>query len=312
MNLMHPDTTSNLQIDTIPFFTECLTKFKNGDDKSKMEVAISVQSKILSDESKVGEMSACVVSSGLLEELCCTLSEPCSDQLFVCVTGVVSLVVSGASLPVRTRVSSLLPSLVGLISVCLLFSSHLSLILSCDKSENGVGEAATRAIGHLCSVCLSSNDVEGILNCGIVEGLCSQCLELISSSTGNEKWKNGAMALVGGLDALCTGLSDFISSQKDKKVKENKTGSQQPAGVSENEEESEFSLLSRSSSALSLIETTLGEMLAVIQHSKKTGNEETWTRQVQKEIGGILLIHFPHSFTPRREKAEGVIGRLLI
>ncbi|KAK2946923.1 hypothetical protein BLNAU_18147 [Blattamonas nauphoetae] len=116
------------------------------------------------------------------------------------------------------------------------------------------------------------------------------------------------MSLVGGLDALCTGLSVFISNQKEKKVKENKPVSEQPEGVSEDENESEFSLLSRCSSALSLIESTLGEMLAVNQSSKKTGNEETWTRQVQKEIGGILLIHFPHSFTPRREKTEGVIG----
>ncbi|KAK2952660.1 hypothetical protein BLNAU_12309 [Blattamonas nauphoetae] len=323
---MYADTTSNLQIDTVSetpvsenlvsFFTECLTKFKNGDGKSKMDVALSVHSKILSDEQRVGEMSACVVSSGLLEDLCCTLSEPCSDQLFVCrssfslfpspslsfvlwlcfvwqvcVTSVVSLVVSGASLPVRTRVSSLLPSLVGLIS----------------KSENGVGEAATRAIGHLCSVCLSSNDVEGILNCGIVEGLCSQCLEMISSSTGNGNRQNGAISLVGGLDALCTGLSDFISSQKEK-ARKGGTSNDRQEGILKDEDESEFSLLSRSSSALSLIESTLGELLAELQGQRQSSELDQQRKALRNEVAGVLMEHFPHTIVTRREKPEVVIG----
>ncbi|KAK2949855.1 hypothetical protein BLNAU_15250 [Blattamonas nauphoetae] len=72
--------------DIVLFFTECHTQFKNGDEKAKIDVAICVHSKILTDKMRIGELSACVVSSGLLEEFCCTLSEPCSDQLFVCVT----------------------------------------------------------------------------------------------------------------------------------------------------------------------------------------------------------------------------------
>ncbi|KAK2960635.1 hypothetical protein BLNAU_4290 [Blattamonas nauphoetae] len=206
----------------------------------------------------------------------------------VCVTGLVGVVVSGASLPVRTRVSSLLPSLVGLIS----------------KTENGVGEAVTRAIGHLCSVCLSSNDVEGILNCGIVEGLCSQCMKLISSSNGTENWKIRTEPLLGGLDTLCFGLSEFISSEKEKR----QTTCERKEGILEDRAESEFSVLNRCSSALSLIEATLNEMLTVLQGTKKTGEEQIWTRQIHKQIGGMLLYHFPHSITDRTKKRGGMIG----
>ncbi|KAK2960295.1 hypothetical protein BLNAU_4848 [Blattamonas nauphoetae] len=280
---------------TMRFFTECLTKFKNGDEKTKMEMVHSVQSQVLSDEQRVGDLCSCVVSSGLLEELCRTLSEPCSDHLFVCVTGLVGVVVSGASLPVRGRVSSLLPSLLGLIS----------------KTENGVGEAATRAIGHLCSVCLSSNDVDGILNCGIVEGLCSQCVELISSSNRSESWKTQIVTVIGGLDSLCAGLGEFVRNEKEKKTKEKEEKSTKKSGGQEGifeDAESEFSLLSRSSSALSLIETTLGEILTELQRQKQSTEMDQERKALRNEVAGVLMEHFPHTFVTGKEKADGVIG----
>ncbi|KAK2952664.1 hypothetical protein BLNAU_12313 [Blattamonas nauphoetae] len=96
------------------------------------------------------------------------------------------------------------------------------------------------------------------------------------------------MSLVGGLDALCTGLSDFISSQKDKKVKEDKPVSGPPEGVLEKEGESEFSLLSRSSSALSLIETTLGEMWTELQRHRQSSEFDQQRKALRKEVAGVL------------------------
>ncbi|KAK2952659.1 hypothetical protein BLNAU_12308 [Blattamonas nauphoetae] len=115
------------------------------------------------------------------------------------------------------------------------------------------------------------------------------------------------MSLVGGLDALCTGLSDFISSEKEKKVKANQPVSEQPEGVLE-KDESEFSLLSRSSSAVSLIEATLGEMWTELQRHRQSSEFDQQRKALRKEVAGVLMEHFPHSFTPRREKPEGVIG----
>ncbi|KAK2948356.1 hypothetical protein BLNAU_16702 [Blattamonas nauphoetae] len=306
-------TGTNPSADIVSFFTECLTQFKNGDEKAKIDVAICVHSKILSDKMRIGEMSSYSVSSGLLEELCCTLSEPCPDQLFVCVTSLVSLVVSGASLPVRGRVSSLLPSLLGLIT----------------KMENGIGEAATRAIGfvssslhslslsslfpsglvvHLCSVCLSSNDVDGILNNGIVEGLCSQCMTLISSARRTGSCHAQTVTLLRGLDSFCTGLAEFISSEKEKKEKEKRRKENEQEEALENEDESEFSLLSRSSSALSLIESTLGEMLNELQRQKQPAELDLPGKELRKEVASILVEQFPDAIVTRREKKAGVIG----
>ncbi|KAK2962494.1 hypothetical protein BLNAU_2326 [Blattamonas nauphoetae] len=303
---MSTDPSVNHKVDsltgTIPsannvsFFSECLIQFKNGDEKAKIDIALSVQSKILSDEMRIGELCSCVVSSGLLEELCCTLSEPCSDQLFVCVTGLVGVVVSGASLPVRGRVSSLLPSLLGLIT----------------KMENGIGEAATRAIGHLCSVCLSSNEVDLILSNGVVEGLCSQCMNLITSSRRSGSCHAQTVSLLRGLDTFCTGLAEFISKEKEKQENEKQTNKSRTQnrleGISENEEESEFSLLSRSSTALSLIETTLNEMLTELQRQKQPAELDRPGKELRKEVAGFLIEHFPHTVVPRSSKQEGVIG----
>ncbi|KAK2960294.1 hypothetical protein BLNAU_4847 [Blattamonas nauphoetae] len=221
---MFPDLSGTHEIDssngikppenTMQFFTECLTRFKNSDEKTKMEVVHSVQSQVLSDERRVGELCSSVV----------------------CVTGLVGVVVSGASLPVRGRVSSLLPSLLGLIS-------------------------------------------------------------------GDESWKTRALSMVGGLASLCAGLGEFIQREKEKKTK--KSGGQE--GIFE-DAESEFSLLSRSSSALSLIETTLGEMLTELQRQKQSTEMDQERKALRDEVARVLKEHFTESVTPRTGKPGGVIG----
>ncbi|KAK2949853.1 hypothetical protein BLNAU_15248 [Blattamonas nauphoetae] len=169
--------------------------------------------------------------------------------------------------------------------------------------DHGIGEAATRAIGHLCSVCLSSNDVDMILNSGIVEGLCSQCMNLISSSRRSGSCHAQTESLLRGLDTFCTGLAAFISKEKMRQENEKQT-----EGISENEDKSECSLLRRSSSAFSLIESTLGEMLTELQRQKQPAELDRPGKEFRKEVAGFLIEHFPHSFTPRNEKIEGVIG----
>ncbi|KAK2942348.1 hypothetical protein BLNAU_22735 [Blattamonas nauphoetae] len=161
------------------------------------------------------------------------------------------------------------------------------------KIEIGIGEAAIRAIGHLCSVCLSSNDMDGILNSGVVEGLCSQCMSLISSSRRSGSCHAQTVTLLRGLDSFCTGLAEFISSEKEKKEKEKRRKETEQEEVLENEEESEFSLLSRSSSDLSLIESTLGEMLNELQRQKQPAELDRRGKELRTEVASILVEQFP-------------------
>ncbi|KAK2946114.1 hypothetical protein BLNAU_18956 [Blattamonas nauphoetae] len=317
----------------MPFFTECLSQLKIGDGQTKMEIVLSVHSTILSDEQRVGEMSAPTLRLSLFFltlslEIVLLRSLVVFDVAGMCdECGVIGCEWRIAACPDSSELSSSFPRWSDL-SVSPLFFSSLTSSLFCDdycvmivpdfcdclssngtqKSENGVGEAASHAIGHLCSVCLSSNDVEGILNCGIVEGLCSQCLTLISTWNGSESWTNRTMSLVGGLDRLCTGLSEFISSENKRSESKQRMLNDQQEEALGDEEESRRSLLADSSSALSLIESTLGEMLAELFRQKHSVKLDQHRKALRKEVTDVLMEHFPHTIVPRREKPDGMIG----
>ncbi|KAK2948339.1 hypothetical protein BLNAU_16685 [Blattamonas nauphoetae] len=109
-------------------------------------------------------------------------------------------------------------------------------------------------------------------------------------------------SLLRGLDAFCTGLAEFISKEKMRQDNEKQT-----ERISENQDKSEISLLTRSSSALSLIESTLGEMLTELQRQKQPVELDRPGKELRKEVAGFLIEHFPHIIVPRSSKQEGVI-----
>ncbi|KAK2959551.1 putative Ubiquitin carboxyl-terminal hydrolase 47 [Blattamonas nauphoetae] len=253
---------------SISLFADYLLKYKDGDETTKLNTALLAHSSILSEDGDIHEICAAAMSSGLLDEFCSTLANPCSDKLFVAVSSVVSLVVSGANLPLRGQVSSLLPSLVNLVS----------------KSSSKVVESASRVVGHLCRVSMSGGDVEGVLNSGVVEELCKQSSMIVSCGDGIGS--GHGLEVLKSLDSLCIGLKSFLR----------------------NEDKEKQSWNSRSRAALSEIEWTLREMIVEIGKEEEREGEDERRREISEKIGGMLIRHFPESFGGRREKKEGVIG----
>ncbi|KAK2957228.1 putative Cell cycle serine/threonine-protein kinase CDC5/MSD2 [Blattamonas nauphoetae] len=249
------------------------------DDTTKVKIALSVHSAISSHSGDIANASGTAVSSGLLERFCETLTSSCSEHLFVVLSSVVSLIVCGTDLPSRGHVSSLLPSLVGLST----------------KTTGQISLASTRTIGTLCRLSLSSQDVEGVLNSGTVEAICRQCKEGVNeTASGVERLKV--------LDSLCTGLVSFVNKQQAVQMEKETTSRKV-----KKEEESRFSIISRCKAALDLIQETLCELCGMIR--ERGGKEGTdTTREMEKEIGGMLIRHFPKVIVMNVTKREKVIG----
>ncbi|KAK2958208.1 hypothetical protein BLNAU_6912 [Blattamonas nauphoetae] len=296
-----------------PLIADCLQKYRDGDKSSKQKTALVVYSLFLSENNDIHKLSEEVMSSGLMEEFCSTLASPCSEELFVSVSGIVSIVVSGASLPFRVGVSSLLPSLVNLVSVCLFFllftlsffsfSPCASVCVSVDvqKSSSKVVESASRVVGHLCRVSMSGGDVEGVLNSGVVEGLCKQSSMIVSCGDGIGS--GHGLSVLKSLDSLCMGLKSFLRNEEQSK----KTTETKKNEGKKEESENRFSVVNRSRVALSEIEWTLREMIVEIGKEEERGEDEG-RREISEKIGGMLIRHFPESFGGRREKKDGMIG----
>ncbi|KAK2958207.1 hypothetical protein BLNAU_6911 [Blattamonas nauphoetae] len=75
------------------------------------------------------------------------------------------------------------------------------------KSSSKVVESASRVVGHLCRVSMSGGDVEGVLNSGVVEGLCKQTTMVVSSPDGIGS--GNGLEVLRSLDSLCMGLNSF-------------------------------------------------------------------------------------------------------
>ncbi|KAK2959540.1 hypothetical protein BLNAU_5589 [Blattamonas nauphoetae] len=287
LNTMSEVTNSTrTERDLGPLIADCLQKYRDGDESSKQKTALVVYSLFLSENNDIHKLSEEVMSSGLVEEFCSTLANPCSEELFVSVSGIVSVVVSGASLPFRVGVSSLLPSLVNLVS----------------KSSSKVVESASRVEGHLCRVSMSGGDVEGVLNSGVVEGLCKQSSMIVSSQDGIGS--GHGLSVLKSLDSLCMGLKSFLRNEE----QSTKTSETKKNGEKKDESESQFSVVNRSRAALSEIEWTLRSMIVEIGREEERGGDDKERSEVSNWIGGMLIRHFPSSFVGLGEKKEGVIG----
>ncbi|KAK2959528.1 hypothetical protein BLNAU_5577 [Blattamonas nauphoetae] len=269
-----------------PLIADCLQKYRDGDESSKQKTALVVYSLFLSENNDIHKLSEEVMSSGLVEEFCSTLANTCSEELFVSVSGIVSVVVSGASLPFRVGVSSLLPSLVNLVS----------------KSSSKDVESASRVVGHLCRVSMSGGDVEGVLNSGVVEGLCKQSSMIVSCGDGIGS--GNGLSVLKSLDSFCMGLKSFLrNEEQSKKTTETKKNERK-----KEESESRYSVVNRSRAALSEIEWTLRSMIVEIGREEERGGDDKERSEVSNWIGGMLIRHFPSSFVGLGEKKEGVIG----
>ncbi|KAK2944709.1 hypothetical protein BLNAU_20345 [Blattamonas nauphoetae] len=144
---------------------------------------------------------------------------------------------------------------------------------------------------------MSGGDVEGVLNSGVVEGLCKQSSMIVSCGDGIGS--GSGLSVLKSLDSLCMGLKSFLRYEEQSKKNERKKTE---------ESESRYSVVNRSRAALSEIEWTLRSMIVEIGREEERGRDDERRREVEKEIGGMLIRHFPSSFVGLGEKKEGVIG----
>ncbi|KAK2954540.1 hypothetical protein BLNAU_10560 [Blattamonas nauphoetae] len=170
------------------------------------------------------------------------------------------------------------------------------------KSSSKVVESASRVVGHLCRVSMSGGDVEGVLNSGVVEGLCKQSSMIVSSGDGIGS--GSGLSVLKSLDSFCIGLKSFLRNEDQSK----KTTETQKNEEKKEESESRYSVVNRSRAALSEIEWTLRSMIVEIGREEERGGEDEGRREIAKEIGGMLIRHFPSSFVGLGEKKEGEIG----
>ncbi|KAK2954492.1 hypothetical protein BLNAU_10512 [Blattamonas nauphoetae] len=155
---------------------------------------------------------------------------------------------------------------------------------------------------------MSGGDVEGVLNSGVVEGLCKQSSMIVSSGDGIGS--GSGISVLKSLDSLCMGLKSFLrNEEQSKKTTETKKNERK-----KEESESRFSVVNRSRAALSEIEWTLRSRIVEIGRQEERGGDDERRSEISEKIGGILIRHFPSSFVGLGEKKEGVIrmdiGRL--
>ncbi|KAK2945666.1 hypothetical protein BLNAU_19400 [Blattamonas nauphoetae] len=149
---------------------------------------------------------------------------------------------------------------------------------------------------------MSGGDVEGVLNSGVVEGLCKQSSMIVSCGDGIGS--GSGLSVLRSLDSLCMGLKSFLrNEEQSKKTTETKKNEEK-----KEESESRFSVVNRSRAALSEIEWTLRSMIVEIGREEERGGEDERRSEIGKLVGWMLIRHFPSSFVGLGEKKEGVIG----
>ncbi|KAK2958169.1 hypothetical protein BLNAU_6873 [Blattamonas nauphoetae] len=149
---------------------------------------------------------------------------------------------------------------------------------------------------------MSGGDVEGVLNSGVVEGLCKQSSMIVSCGDGIGS--GNGLSVLKSLDSLCMGLKSFLRNEaQSKKTTETKKNERK-----KEESESRFSVVNRSRAALSEIEWTLRSMIVEIGREEERGGDDEGRSEIGKLVGWMLIRHFPSSFVGLGEKKEGVIG----
>ncbi|KAK2959507.1 hypothetical protein BLNAU_5556 [Blattamonas nauphoetae] len=278
--------------------SDCLSQFKHGDEQSKLKVVHQLTSGSHFVERKcdlvwvVGRVLLHFILPMLRKALRLLLSfsyhqfhslfDPQFDRVQGPLSGLVLTIVSFDGGHENRVVSTLLPPLLTL------------------NPKESITKGTTRAIGLLCSGSLSAVDVDGVLNSGIVEGLCSQ----LSASFSEGRIGTG-MEILKSMDRLCTGLQSFVQKQESSHEKgQNERQSPEKQQHQEIDKQSPFSLHNRCLTALDEIEWTLRSMIAVLrQQNRKEGKQNQMERrEVEKEIGGMLIRHFPSSFVGLGEK----------
>ncbi|KAK2954484.1 hypothetical protein BLNAU_10504 [Blattamonas nauphoetae] len=149
---------------------------------------------------------------------------------------------------------------------------------------------------------MSGGDVEGVLNSGVVEGLCKQSSMIVSSGDGIGG--GHGLSVLKSLDSLCMGLKSFLRNEE----KEKKTTETKKKEGKKEDSESRFSIMNRCRAALSEIEWTLRSMIVEIGREEERGGEDDGRSEIGKLVGWMLIRHFPSSFVGLGEKKEGVIG----
>ncbi|KAK2959051.1 hypothetical protein BLNAU_6067 [Blattamonas nauphoetae] len=172
--------------------------------------------------------------------------------------------------------SDLLPSLLSLTHVCLSPpSSLLALsVVSLQHADPTLSVPAAHAIGLMCDSCLPCGDVEGVLNGGVVEKVCSW--------VENSKEVGNVLGLLRVVDKLCVGLKGAVrSAQKQEQEqnekenpKEKSEKEQGQAGQMEEESRDGWSLESRCQSALNLMENTLLGLCSTRESEEKESSAD--------------------------------------
>ncbi|KAK2944432.1 hypothetical protein BLNAU_20636 [Blattamonas nauphoetae] len=262
------------------FFQHIVSEFHAANERTKENLVLQVRAQIEKDRERMQEVCEIGIRTGFLTELCLTMSSNCSLYLHVLSSSLISCMVTCAGFPHRIRPSDVIPSLLALSA----------------NSDQTISVPVTRAIGVLCSRSLSAGEVEGVLSGGVVE---SVCVRVVSAERREEQ-----VAELGVLDGLCSGLRRFVRER----------GRESEEGVGrgqKKEEENEFSIVSRCSSALNLIEMTLGQVWGRVSASgedeEESEREEEGKRKLADAVGGMLLTHFPHTLQ-QPAKEVGVIG----
>ncbi|KAK2951207.1 hypothetical protein BLNAU_13823 [Blattamonas nauphoetae] len=209
------------------------------------------------------ERSEIGIRSGLLERFSERLSSNCPSSLSAILSSVIGVMVTSVSEGRPRLRSDLIPSLLTL-------SSHADISLSTP---------ATHSLGLLCGGSLSSMEVEGVLNSGIIETLCTR-IESESNAVD-------LLPTLHVLDRLCSGLQSHHDNEQ----------------LSESKED-QFSLTRRCEFALSRIEK------AVLGLEKSVGGKivcDDKARILQDRVGGMIVRHFQSSIHSS-QKEIGVIG----
>ncbi|KAK2963454.1 hypothetical protein BLNAU_1496 [Blattamonas nauphoetae] len=153
----------------------------------------------------------------------------------------------------------------------------------------------------LCGGSLSSQEVEGVLSSGIVESLCTR----LESESGSVD----VLPTLLVLDRLCSGLKRKISStsqpsESDDTTIKGKDDRNEHFAISDR-----FSLNRRCGLALSRIEiavfTYARSLEGIDEDYQEDGHKH---RDMQKEVGGLILRHFSASIASPSPKEIGEIG----
>ncbi|KAK2948810.1 hypothetical protein BLNAU_16260 [Blattamonas nauphoetae] len=135
--------------------------------------------------------------------------------------------------------------------------------------------------------------VEGVLSSGIVERLCTR----IESGSEDES-ESGSVDVVATLlvlDRLCSGLRSHIDNEQHSKSTEKRN---------EEWKEDSFSLTRRCGFALARIE----KAVLTFGHSLGRQSADETTRNIQQQVGGMIIRHFSSSISSPSKKEIGSIG----